>query len=244
MDKIKVYAKLDENNVIISVNSSIFLKDTTDYIEIDEGMGDKFAHAQGNYLSKGLIDEQGRYNYKYVDETLVEWTEEEKQEKYPLISNEKTAQEEKLNNMILMSTRLTFLNELPDELAVEIPLMYTSWNDYEDGFEFTENKDRVEYNSKLWKCKKTHQKQASWYPGADPTLFIQLDKDEHKGTLEDPIPVPDSVSTSGFEYIVGKYYLEGEDKYLCKRDGMEDGETIELFFMPSNLIGQYFEKVS
>ena len=243
-NKIKVYAKLDENNVIISINSSIFLKDTTDYIEIDEGKGDKFVHAQGNYLSKGLIDEQGRYNYKYVDETLVEWTEEEKQEKYPLISNEKTAQEEKLNNMILMSTRLTFLNELPDELAVEIPLMYTSWNDYEDGFEFTENKDRVEYNSKLWKCKKTHQKQASWYPGADPTLFIQLDKDEHKGTLEDPIPVPDSVSTSGFEYIVGKYYLEGEDKYLCKRDGMEDGETIELFFMPSNLIGQYFEKVS
>lgn len=82
MDKIKVYAKLDENNVIISVNSSIFLKDATDYIEIDEGMGDKFAHAQGNYLEKGLTDEQGRYNYKY-DKKLVLLTDEEKEVLFP-----------------------------------------------------------------------------------------------------------------------------------------------------------------
>lgn len=82
MDKIKVYAKLDENNVIISINSSIFLKDTTDYIEIDEGMGDKFAHAQGNYLEKGLTDEQGRYNYKY-DKKLVLLTDEEKEVLFP-----------------------------------------------------------------------------------------------------------------------------------------------------------------
>lgn len=93
MDKIKVYAKLDENNVIISINSSIFLKDTTDYIEIDEGMGDKFAHAQGNYLSKGLIDEQGRYNYKYVDETLVELTDEEKEVLFPKPTPQPTEQE-------------------------------------------------------------------------------------------------------------------------------------------------------
>ena len=93
MDKIKVYAKLDENNVIISINSSIFLKDTTDYIEIDEGMGDKFVHAQGNYLSKGLIDEQGRYNYKYVDETLVELTDEEKEVLFPKPTPQPTEQE-------------------------------------------------------------------------------------------------------------------------------------------------------
>ena len=82
MDKIKVYVKLDENNVITQINSSIFLKDMTDYICIDEGMGDKFAHAQGNYLEKGLIDEQGRYNYKF-DNGLVELTDEEKEVLFP-----------------------------------------------------------------------------------------------------------------------------------------------------------------
>lgn len=81
--KIKVYAKLDENRVITAIQSEIFLNDTTGYICIDMGYGDKYSHAQGNYLEKGLIDEQGRYNYKYVDETLVELTDEEKEVLFP-----------------------------------------------------------------------------------------------------------------------------------------------------------------
>ena len=34
---------------------------------IDEGSGDKYAHAQSNYLEKRIYDDQGRYNYKYID---------------------------------------------------------------------------------------------------------------------------------------------------------------------------------
>lgn len=77
-EKIKVYVKVNENNEIIEINSSIFLADTTDYIEIDSGYGDKYAHAQGNYLDKPLTDEQGRYNYKLVDGVVVEIAEEDK----------------------------------------------------------------------------------------------------------------------------------------------------------------------
>lgn len=88
MDKIKVYVKLDENNVITQINSSIFLKDMTDYICIDEGMGDKFAHAQGNYLEKGLFDEQGRYNYKLIDNVPTLLTDKEKDELFPIQANE------------------------------------------------------------------------------------------------------------------------------------------------------------
>lgn len=75
---IKVYVKTNENNEIIEINSSIFLADTTDYIEIDSGYGDKYAHAQHNYLDKPLTDEQGRYNYKLVDGEVVEIAEEDK----------------------------------------------------------------------------------------------------------------------------------------------------------------------
>lgn len=88
MDKIKVYVKLDENNVITQINSSIFLKDTTGYIEIDSGSGDKFAHAQGHYLEKGLVDEKGRYNYKLIDNVPTLLTDEEKEELFPAQSNE------------------------------------------------------------------------------------------------------------------------------------------------------------
>lgn len=75
---IKVYVKTNEENYITEINSSIFLADTSGWIEIDEGYGDKYAHAQGNYLDKPLYDEQGRYNYKLIDGEVVEIAEVEK----------------------------------------------------------------------------------------------------------------------------------------------------------------------
>lgn len=107
-EEIKVYAKLDENNVIISVNSSIFLKDTTDYIEIAKGSGDKYAHAQSNYLDKDIMDEQGRYNYKYYRKKVVELTEEEKETLFPVQEStvEPTGQEQINAQLMLEIARL------------------------------------------------------------------------------------------------------------------------------------------
>lgn len=89
---IKVYAAVDENKVIKEINSSIFLQDITDYIEIDEGYGDKYAHAQSQYLEKGLIDVRGRFNYKF-DGGLLELTGEEKENLYPILPPQPTAEE-------------------------------------------------------------------------------------------------------------------------------------------------------
>lgn len=80
--KVYVYVRLDENKVIKEINSSIFIQDLTNWIKIDEGVGDKYSQAQGNYIEKGLTDEKGRYNYKY-DTKLVELTEEEKYILFP-----------------------------------------------------------------------------------------------------------------------------------------------------------------
>ena len=74
----KVYIKTDSNDSIIAVNSSDFLSDTTGWIEIDEGLGDKYHHAQGNYFEKSLVDNNGLYNYKYIDDTVTERTDSEK----------------------------------------------------------------------------------------------------------------------------------------------------------------------
>ena len=85
---IKVYVKTNENNEIIEIGSSIFLADTDGYILIDEGEGDKYAHAQGNYLEKPLTDEQGRYNYKLVEGKVVEITDKQDVEIEPQITTE------------------------------------------------------------------------------------------------------------------------------------------------------------
>ena len=70
-DLIKVYIKADDNNNIIDINSSIFIKDITGWIEIDSGTGDKYAHAQNYYFNKPLVDEESLHNYKYIAETMT-----------------------------------------------------------------------------------------------------------------------------------------------------------------------------
>lgn len=75
----KVYVSLLDG-YITSINSEIFLsqEEIQTMTEIDRGKGDKYAHAQSQYLEKGLVDKQGRYNYKYVEGKVVEVVEEEK----------------------------------------------------------------------------------------------------------------------------------------------------------------------
>lgn len=61
--KIGVYVRTDSQNNIIEINSDIFIRDLTGWIKIDEGNGDKFAHAQSQYFDKPLVDDNGNYNY-------------------------------------------------------------------------------------------------------------------------------------------------------------------------------------
>ena len=93
--KYKVYVKLDENNCIAVVESDLTLKDTTGYVQIDEGTGDKYAHTQGNYFprDKPLRDSQGRCNYKYVNNEVVELTNEEKESLFPTLVQQPTEQQ-------------------------------------------------------------------------------------------------------------------------------------------------------
>ena len=72
----KVYIKTDGTD-IVAVNSSAFLADTTDWIEIDSGRGDKYHHAQGNYFDKPITTDSGIYRYKYIDGEIIEKTEQE-----------------------------------------------------------------------------------------------------------------------------------------------------------------------
>lgn len=76
----KVYIKTDTDGYITAVNSSVFLANPSDWTQIDEGTGDKYAHAQGNYFDKPLMDKNGCYNYKLTDGKPVETTAEDKQD--------------------------------------------------------------------------------------------------------------------------------------------------------------------
>ena len=77
MKKFKVYAKINSDSYITAIDSSAFLTDLIDWLEIDEGSGDKFHHAQGNYFDKPLKTENGVYQYKLEDGVVRECTAEE-----------------------------------------------------------------------------------------------------------------------------------------------------------------------
>ena len=96
---------------------------------------------------------------------------------------------------------------------------------------------RYQYNGKLYKCVQSHTTQADWTPDITPDLWTAIDV-THAGTIDDPIP-----AVAGMEYVYGKYYIEGETVYICKRTGEAEGGTIVLQFLPSQLIGQYFEVI-
>ena len=72
-----VYVKTNPCGYITAINSSEFISDTTGWIEIDSGYGDKYHHAQGNYFSQPVYIDGGAYRYKLIDGRPLECTAEE-----------------------------------------------------------------------------------------------------------------------------------------------------------------------
>ena len=72
-----VYVKPNENGYITAANSSAFLSDTTGWVEIDRGYGDKYHHAQGNYFPESITTDGGAYRYKLVNGKPMECSAEE-----------------------------------------------------------------------------------------------------------------------------------------------------------------------
>lgn len=95
----KIYARKREDNIVIKFFSSVFENNLdTDFL-VEEGNEDYHAHV---HLKYKLKDEDGRYNYKILEDQLVELTEEEKEKMFPPTAPQITEQE-KLNAQFLQS---------------------------------------------------------------------------------------------------------------------------------------------
>ena len=129
--------------------------------------------------------------------------------------------------------------QLNDQLALKYSAMYPLWV---PGIEITQDdidsrRDRYQYGDRLYKVVQAHTTQSDWTPDITPALWTVIDI-THAGTIEDPIP-----AVAGMEYEYGKYYVECETIYLCQRTGEAAGGKITLYYLPSQLLGQYFSVV-
>lgn len=154
------------------------------------------------------------------------------------------------DQVAMRSAAMIVAVDFTDVQALKCKGLYKNWMEDPVGYEYrSDNPEDLlrNFNNGLWRLQKNHAKQEDWYPGKDPTLWQEI-IEGHDGTLDDPIPVPESASTSGFEYKYGKYYIENNVLYLCKRGGVLNpeemyGEKVTLYFMPSAQVGQYFEVI-
>lgn len=134
---------------------------------------------------------------------------------------------------------------LTDEQAIEVKELYPLWDGSSvpvyDGTDEKHPQTRVRgrTSSLLYKCRKSHTTQADWPPENTPALWAVI-SEGHAGTIDDPIP-----AERGMEYTYGLYYLDPEDNrtYLCERIGEAVGGTVVLYFLPHELIGNYFTLV-
>ena len=108
----KVLVRVDDAGRVVEINSDAFITDTGGWVEIDSGWGDKYHHAQGNYMPLPLMDERGIYRYKLVDGKPIERTAEEMDADYtppeerPTTEQRVDALETTTDDIILMMAEL------------------------------------------------------------------------------------------------------------------------------------------
>lgn len=72
-DKSRVYILTDEDNNVVRIEGEYTLPaDLTGWIFIAEGYGDTYSLGQTHYLDKPIINDEGEYNYIYVDGEIKE----------------------------------------------------------------------------------------------------------------------------------------------------------------------------
>ena len=91
--------------------------------------------------------------------------------------------------------------------------------------------DKVQRNSKLWRCIQAHTSQIGWEPENVASLWTEI-CESHAGTLEDPIPYNGNMGLES-----GKYYSQNSKIYRCTRD---TGNPV--YHALSELVGLYVEE--
>lgn len=117
----KVLVQTDDAGRVTAINSDAFVSGDG-WTAIDEGEGDRYRHAQNNYLLEPLTDERGVYRYKLVDGKAVERTQAEMDADFDALPAPEPTAEEKERTLLkaqiqALSDRNDFLEDCMAEMA-------------------------------------------------------------------------------------------------------------------------------
>lgn len=117
----KVLVQIDDAGRVTAINSDAFVSGEG-WTQIDEGEGDRYRHAQNNYLLKPLTDERGVYRYKLVDGLVAQRTQAEMDADFDARPAPEPTAEEKERTLLkaqiqALSDRNDFVEDCMAEMA-------------------------------------------------------------------------------------------------------------------------------
>lgn len=117
----KVLVQIDDAGRVTAINSDAFVSGDG-WTAIDEGEGDRYRHAQNNYLLKPLTDERGMYRYKLVDGLVAQRTQAEMDADFDARPAPEPTAEERERTLLkaqirALSDRNDFLEDCMAEMA-------------------------------------------------------------------------------------------------------------------------------
>lgn len=224
-----VYVRTDGQGRILETNSSAFLTDTTGWTAIDEGLGDKYHHAQGNYFDGGLYTDDGIPRYKLADGAPVLRSDEEieaDRAAMPGPAPDITPQL-RVAAMAFAATATT----IPDTQALEMPDFFPTWEQVlAEGAKLAAGRV-ISKDGQLYHIEQAVTPQEHQPPGGEGMLAIYRPiNPEHAGTADDPIPW-----VYGMDCHAGKYYSYEGAVYMVA----EGGDMIPCTWPPDSGIWQW-----
>ena len=127
----------------------------------------------------------------------------------------------------------TAAQRLPDAQAVNSTDLFPVWS----GCRSYAQGERVRCRGRLYRCHQAITANPAWTPDVTPAHWEPVTAGED-GTRDKPI-----TAAAGMRYFKDLYYAQGDAVYLCIRDDSDGGGTL-LPYLPSQLVGIYFEEVT
>ena len=144
-----------------------------------------------------------------------------------------------------LATKQINTMDFPDSEALCFLALYPEWAELcEQSYTAEKEGFKFQHLGKLYKTRQENFTfQSQWIPGQGTSAIYAQIVESQAGTLEDPIDVPEDVTTNAFTYIIGKYYRWNGVIYKCERPGDEEGKEYSFVYSPDQMIGNYFVQV-